>query len=132
MVGKKKEDIFLHRWWRFPYSCVLHQSGKPSGHRPHATLAIKKKVKVTSLRAHSPQSLVLGKKGLADELSSYIGTGTFLTSEASQWLYLNPIIVRSLLVFSLSFVFLEVTCCHLIASIGKTSCSHTQFSGLQE
>jgi hypothetical protein len=34
--GKKKKR-FLHMW-RFPYSCVLHQSGTPWGYHPHATL----------------------------------------------------------------------------------------------
>jgi hypothetical protein len=32
--GGKKEKRFLH-WWRFPYSCGLHQSGTPSGYHPH-------------------------------------------------------------------------------------------------
>jgi len=32
--GKKKKKYFLLRTWRFPYSCVLHQSGTPFGLPP--------------------------------------------------------------------------------------------------
>jgi hypothetical protein len=34
--GKKKKRLLST--WRFPYSCVLHWSGMPSGYRPDGTL----------------------------------------------------------------------------------------------
>jgi hypothetical protein len=37
--GKKKKRFFFKSTWRFPYSCVLHRSGTPSGLCPCVTLA---------------------------------------------------------------------------------------------
>ncbi len=35
---KEKEEIYFLITWRFPYSCVLHRSGTPSGLCPCVTL----------------------------------------------------------------------------------------------
>ncbi len=43
--GGKKKKRFLHTW-RFPYSCVLHWSGTPSGYHPHATLPQENQLKL--------------------------------------------------------------------------------------